>query len=304
MRIHVVGNVCVDTTFRLDHLPKAGETRNAISHADGLGGKGANQAVAASRTGLPVTLWAAIGRDANGAWVREALTGEIDHLRLTQFDLPTDRSTVAVDARGENIILSGVSCALAFNPILQTDLLNALEPGDSLVMQGNLSTEVTDACLRAARAKGVITILNVSPLASGTQPALDQVDFVLVNEGEAQALSGSLAPEAAAAGIVGLGAGAAIITLGPRGCLLLDDINAAAVQIEAPKVMVVDTSGAGDVLCGIFAGCLARGMPAETALRIAVEAAALSVTRSGTLGSCPTVTEISSLLEKSETEYL
>ncbi|GAK72959.1 putative ribokinase [Agrobacterium rubi TR3 = NBRC 13261] len=302
MRVHVVGNVCIDTTFRLDRLPEAGETRNAASHTDGLGGKGANQAVAAAHTGAPVTLWAAIGRDANGGWVRDVLAGEVDNACLTEFDLPTDRSTVAVDATGENIILSGVSCALAFNPLGQTDLGETIELGDMLVMQGNLASAITDACLRAAREKGLTTIFNASPLALDAQPRFDNADFVIVNEGEAQSISGSQQPEDAAARIRDLGASCVIVTLGSQGCLLLSSGSIEPVYISAPEVAVVDTSGAGDVLCGVFAGCLARGMRQDAALRVAVAASALAVTRVGTLASCPSVEDISLLIKQSETE--
>jgi ribokinase len=302
MRVHVVGNVCIDTTFRLDRLPEAGETRNAMSHADGLGGKGTNQAVAAARTGATVTLWTAIGRDANGAWIRDALAGEIDEARLMEFDLPTDRSTVAVDANGENIILSGVSCALAFSPLAQADLVDAIEPGDVLVMQGNLASAATADCLRVARENGLTTIFNASPLAADVQPALENVDFVIVNEGEARAISGSSEPANAAVRIVEFGARCVIVTLGSRGCLLLTGVDATPVYIEAPKVVAIDTSGAGDVLCGVFAGCVAKGTSPGKALRIAVEASALAVTRVGTLSSCPTADELSDLIKQSETE--
>lgn len=302
MQVHVVGNVCIDTTFRFDRLPEAGETRNAASHADGLGGKGANQAVAAARTGAPVTLWAAIGRDAYGGWIRDGLAGEIDSAFLTEFDLPTDRSTVAVDARGENIILSGVSCALAFNPLAQTDLNETIEPGDVLVMQGNLGSTVTDACLRAARDKGLTTIFNASPLTLERQPSVENADFVIVNEGEAQSIAGYRQPEVAAARIRDNGAGCVIVTLGARGCLLLGSGSVKPVHIAAPNVAVVDTSGAGDVLCGVFAGCLAQGMAQKAALRVAVAASALAVTRVGTLASCPSADDISVLIKQSETE--
>jgi ribokinase len=303
MRVHVAGNVCIDTTFRLDRFPKAGETRNAMSHADGLGGKGANQAVAAARTGVPVTLWAAIGRDANGAWIRETLGGEIDGICLAEFDLPSDRSTVAVDADGENIILSGVSCAQAFDPLRQTGMLATIEPGDVFVMQGNLAGAVTDACLRAARGKGLTTVLNASPLVAGAKPELGNVDFVIVNEGEAGAISDLSLPADAAAKLVELGAKSVVVTLGSRGCLFLAGTGAKPVHIEALKVAAVDTSGAGDVLCGVFSGCLAKAMPPQIALRVAVKASALSVTRAGTLSSCPTADELSDLIKKSETEH-
>ncbi|WP_421869702.1 ribokinase [Pararhizobium sp.] len=303
MRVHVVGNVCIDTTFRLDRFPEAGETRNALGHADGLGGKGANQAIAAARTGVPVTLWAAIGRDANGAWIRQMLAGEIGSACLTDLDLPTDRSTVAVDAGGENIIISGVSCAVAFDPITQTGLLDSIEPGDVLIMQGNLAAGVTSACLRAARAKGLTTVLNASPLVAGVRPGFEDVDIVIVNQGEAEALSGLAVASEAAAKILELGARSVVITLGSKGCLLLPGAGVASIHIEAPRVAAIDTSGAGDVLCGIFAGCLAKGMHPQRAIHIAVQASALAVTRTGTLSSCPTAKELSTLIETSETEH-
>ncbi|TIT51131.1 MAG: ribokinase, partial [Mesorhizobium sp.] len=96
MHVHVVGNACVDTTFRLGRFPSAGETLNANSYADGLGGKGANQAVAAARTGAAVTLWTALGKDVAGAWIRGCLDRELSDSQAIEFDLPSDRSTVVI----------------------------------------------------------------------------------------------------------------------------------------------------------------------------------------------------------------
>lgn len=301
MRVHVAGNVCIDTTFRLDRFPQAGETRNAMGHSDGLGGKGANQAVAAARTGAPVTLWAAIGRDAEAARIRAGLAGEVDMLRLTDFDLPTDRSTIAVDARGENLIISGVSCAAAFKPLYHSDIGDAVGSGDIVVMQGNLDEEATTDCLREANRKGARTILNASPLPKDTYPDFSSVDFLIVNEGEAQAISSFSNLKDAAAELTHLGAMNVIVTLGARGCLLLRR-GGKPVSIPPPPVTAVDTSGAGDVLCGIFAGCLAKGASVASALEIAMRAAAIAVTRNGTLASCPSKQELIDLMKNMETE--
>ena len=85
MRVHVVGNACIDTTFRLGRFPAAGETLNAITYADGLGGKGANQAVAAARTGAAVTLWTALGKDSAGAWIRGRLDTELSDVQANRI---------------------------------------------------------------------------------------------------------------------------------------------------------------------------------------------------------------------------
>lgn len=305
MRVHVAGNVCIDTTFLLGSFPLAGETLNASGHFSGIGGKGANQAVAAARAGAKVTLWAGIGRDADGARIRQNLASEIDVSQLTGFAVPSDCSTIIVDANGENFIVSGVSCARTFDPIKQTSMLDALRSGDILIMQGNLRAFVTNACLAAAKSKGVRTILNASPLSGADELELGFVDFIIVNEGEAARLTGIKEPERAAGSLVRCGAGSAVVTLGSRGCLLVTGAGTSQQhRVNAPSVAVVDTSGAGDVLCGVFAGCLARHMQTHDALQVAVQAAALAVTRPGTLNSCPAKDEIKTLINSIGTEQI
>ncbi|WP_027053571.1 ribokinase [Mesorhizobium erdmanii] len=301
MRVHVVGNVCVDTTFRLDRFPQPGETLNASGHADGLGGKGANQAVAAGRSGADVRFLAAIGNDAAGAWIGEQLSRDLDVGHLTTLPLPSDRSTVMVDARGENLIVTSASCAAAFDPLADSDFLSSVEPGDIVVMQGNLDPAVTTACLRTARGAGAMTIFNPSPLAVGYAPDLSDVSVAIANLGEATLLTEAAEPAEAARALIRQGAGAAIVTLGALGCLVADG-EGHIESIAAPKVAVIDTSGAGDVFCGCLTGCLAAGIDLAGAARIAVRAAAISVGRTGTLQSCPDRREMKTLMETTEAE--
>ncbi|WP_027143950.1 ribokinase [Mesorhizobium sp. WSM3626] len=301
MRVHVVGNVCVDTTFRLDRFPQPGETLNASNHTDGLGGKGANQAVATARTGADVRFHAAIGNDAAGAWIRDQLSRELDDSHLTMLPLTSDRSTVMVDARGENLIVTGASCAAAFDPLTDSDFLPSIERGDIVVMQGNLDPDVTVACLLAARAAGAMTIFNPSPLAADSAPDLSNVGLVIANAGEAAHLTEGAEPAEAARALIRQGADAAIVTLGAQGCLVADG-GGNIEWIAVPKVAVIDTSGAGDVFCGCLAGCLAAGIDLTKAARIAVRAAAISVGRAGTLQSCPEGPEMKTLMETTEAE--
>jgi len=304
MCVHVAGNVCIDTTFRLESFPVAGETVNAAGYFSHIGGKGANQAIAAARTGAKVTLWAAIGRDADGARIRQNLAAEINVSQLTQLDVPSDHSAIILDASGENRVVSGVSCAKTFDPLKQTVMLDALRSGDILIMQGNLRNCVTQACLAGAKRKGAQTILNASPVSSGDYPEFGSVDIIIVNEGEAVRLSGIKDMEHAAKNLVRFGAHTVIVTLGARGCLMISDHGRRQHRVRAPSVGVVDTSGAGDVLCGVFAGCLSKYMLAYDALQVAVRAAALAVTRPGTLVSCPDNSEIANLMRFNETEQM
>ncbi|MDT3380977.1 ribokinase [Labrys neptuniae] len=302
MAVHVVGNVCVDTTFRLERFPVPGETLNAAGHADGIGGKGANQAIATSRTGADVTLWAAIGDDAAGGWIADRLAAESLACRLTAKPLPTDRSAILVDAGGENIIVTGSLCAEAFDPLAETDIADRIAAGDILVMQGNLSPRATAACLDLARHRGARTILNPSPLPAAAGPALPQADIVIVNEGEAQALTRCEDPDQAAMELLRQGAGIVLVTLGPRGCLIAEGTTGSNRRLPAPVVTAVDTSGAGDIFCGIFAGGIDLGMTPVEAASLAIAAAAVAVGRSGTSESCPSKAEIRDLIRTLETE--
>ncbi|SFO57152.1 ribokinase [Mesorhizobium sp. NFR06] len=300
MHVHVVGNACVDTTFRLSRFPGVGETLNATAYADGLGGKGANQAVAAARTGAAVTLWTAVGKDPAGAWIRSQLYMEMSDVQVNEFDLASDRSTIVIDASGENFIVSGVACSEAFDPISQTALARRITPGDILVCQGNLRGSATNACLRAAQQSGARTILNASPFDEAALPDFRLADILVVNKSEAKALTGREDMAAAAGELAAKGAGTVVITLGGEGCLTLGPGQAGSVRLPAPRVEALDTSGAGDVFCGCLVGGISMGMSVTSSLKFALEAAAISVTRPGTLLSCPSASEMTALVDQTE----
>ncbi|PBB39592.1 ribokinase [Mesorhizobium sp. WSM3868] len=300
MHVHVMGNACVDTTFRLSRFPAVGETLNATAYADGLGGKGANQAVAAARTGAAVTLWTALGKDPAGAWIRSRLDMELSDVQVSVFDLPSDRSTIVIDAGGENFIVSGVACSQAFDPIVQTALARRITSGDILVCQGNLRGSATNACLRAARESGTRTILNASPIDQAGLADFRLADLLVVNQSEAKALTGRSDMAAAAGALAAKGVGTVVITLGAEGCLVLGPDQTRTLPLPAPHVEALDTSGAGDVFCGCLAGGLARDMPVISALKFALTAAAIAVTRPGTLLSCPSASEMAALVDQTE----
>jgi ribokinase len=299
MTIHVVGNVCVDTTFRLERLPRPGETLNALAADEGPGGKGANQAVAGSRTGADVMLWAPVGKDAASAWVEGVIAPEIPALRLTRLDLACDRSVILVDGSGENVIVTAAACAEAFDPLAMSELRQTWVAGDMLLMQGNLRPDMTNACLRAAREAGLFTVLNPSPLP--TEPLnLSVVSLIVVNRPEAEALTGEADPEQAARMLATGGAMSVIVTLGAEGALLLEAPT--TVHLAARKVVAIDASGAGDCFAGTLAGLLAQGASLPTAATIATEAAGIAVGRPGTLASFPTRAEVSALTKTTRLE--
>lgn len=290
MALHVVGNICVDDTFYVDRLPRPGETVNAVATVRGVGGKGANQAVAASRAGAEVVFRAALGNDADAAFLRAALGAELPLDGLVVLDTPTDRSTILVDRTGENVVVTAAASATAFDPAEQPSWPGR---GDYLLMQGNLRPDVTRACLQRAKGGGVVTILNPSPLGEGAVP---EAEVIIVNAGEAEALTGCSNPVEAARRLSRGGTASVVITLGAGGAICLDRGATDVERIAAPAVAASDSSGAGDVFAGVLSGCLTRRVPLGVATTVGVRAASIAVTRRGTLAACPSRSEINALL--------
>lgn len=302
MTIHVVGNVCVDMSFRLARLPQPGETLNAVAAGEGVGGKGANQAVAAARTCAAVTLWAPLGKDVAGGAVEAQLAAEIADLRLSRLDLPSDRSVILIDRDGENVIVTAAACAEAFDPLTMTTLRQSWAAGHMLLMQGNLGPALTKACLRAARQAGLFTIFNPSPLAVNADD-LTIVSLLIVNQPEAEALTGAGDAERAARQLNAAGAENVIVTLGSAGAFVLE-ASGAGLHIPTADIAAVDTSGAGDCFAGTIVGLLAQGAKLPDAARLATRAAGIAVGRPGTLASFPTRAELAALTKTLKLENM
>ena len=207
----------------------------------------------------------------------------------------TDRCVITVDRHGENTILSLIEAARHFDPVAETRIESWISPGDLVVMQGNLRPKATRDCLAMARSKGATTVLNPSPTYAAQDYDWTLVDLVLVNRGEAVELAGSAAQDPARA-LRNRGAGAVVLTLGADGAVFVSDDD--TLHLPAPPVDAVDAVGAGDVFCGVLVAAKDLGRGWKEALRAAVEAASLSVTRKGVLASFPSREEMADILER------
>jgi ribokinase len=300
VRAIVIGNIALDETFHLDALPQPGETLLAGTVTNDLGGKGANQAVALARCGVPTRLVACVGRDAAAMQLRTMLTAEpVDASDLIAVDQPSDRSIVMLTAEGENAIVSTAACARS---IVEADIAAALEgmaPGDLLVMQGNLTPSVTGSALRFARRRGLRTVLNPAPADPSFAQFWNLVDLAVLNAVEARQFSGQADPAAAARHICEAGAALAVVTLGAKGALLY--AKETIIAEPAPVTTVRDTTGAGDTFIAVLVVALfARNLPHLLALRAAARAAALTISRPGTLASFPTSAELAAILDAAQ----
>ena len=291
-RALVLGNATLDLIQRVACLPAPGQTVLALSTARCSGGKGLNQAVAASRTGAPTLLVAPIGQDAEAAVLANSVKDEAGlEVNWLVCDAPTDLSTIWVATGGENVIVSSTDCARLVTSDQARSFCSTFAAGDVLLMQGNLSEDATRAAAETARAHGATCILNTAPIAWDMRGILGLFDIVIANEGEAALLTAG--SPTAKASLRASGVRTAIITLGARGALILD--NGTETTINAPQVTAIDTTGAGDVFVGTLAGLLANGFTLMSAGTIAVAAASLSVTRLNTTPSFPSRAEITAL---------
>ncbi len=299
--IHVVGNAAIDTILSVERLPRPGETIVARGVVEDLGGKGANQAMVVARSGERVRLVAALGDDAAGARIRRSLDAEgVATDGLVDWPGATDRCFISVDAAGENMIVSLIDAAHAFDPAAGADLLDTIAPGDWVLMQGNLRPEATRACLALAKRRNATTALNPSPTSPAAEYDWRLVYLAVVNRGEAIELGGRDDPFEAARALRAAGAGAVALTLGAAGAALV--VGDRERRAPAPRVAAIDAVGAGDVFCGALIAARAGGRPWNDALRIAVDAAAIAVTRRGAQSSFPTRIEMAGVFSQRSVE--
>ena len=279
----VVGSANVDLVLPVRRIPRPGETVLAGVMTRGPGGKGANQAVASARAGARTAMVAALGDDDGGALLRDALgSSGVDLSLVSATDTPTGTAIITVDDSGENSIV----VAPGANGELSLSAAATAVVGAAKIVLAQL--EIPFPTVQAAAAASSYFILNAAPAAELPDELLADVDLLVVNETEAEAIAG--ADRSALLKKVP----AAVVTLGAAGAVILtrgdDEIEVAGVPVG-----VVDTTAAGDTFCGVLAATLASASATgaittsdlTNAVRRANVAASLSVQAAGAISSVP-----------------
>ncbi|MEU9084929.1 ribokinase [Streptomyces sp. NPDC048357] len=290
--IAVLGSTNMDLVAYVPKAPRLGETVTGRAFRTVPGGKGANQAVAAARSGGEVVMIGAVGADEFGVRLRSALCAAgIDTAGLRTVEGPSGTAHITVDDEGGNsiIVIPGANARVT-----------GLEAGDdariaaagALLLQLELPLTAVLAGALAARAHGVRTVLTPAPAQPLTAELLAATDLLVPNEHEAAALTGLTDPGQAAAALLH-DVPEVVITLGAAGVLYAAR-GRQALSVPAPRVRAVDTTAAGDTFVGALAVALGEGRPMPDALRWASAAAALSVQRHGAQDSMPTRAETDS----------
>jgi ribokinase len=278
--VYVVGSVNVDLVVTAATLPRPGETVAGGTFERHGGGKSANQAVAAARLGAHVRMVGAVGDDDLGEEAVAALRDEgVDVSAVARLEgSPTGVALIVVDAAGENqiAVASGANSELGADAV--EAVLRGADGGVAL-----LGFEVPDApvlaCARAARAAGLEVVVNPAPARPLPFALLALCPLLTPNLYEARALAGEEEPEAAARALAAKTGAPVVVTLGADGALVVD--GESVERIPAPRVEVVDTTGAGDAFNGALACELAGGAALPDAVRSAIAVAAASTRAAG-----------------------
>jgi ribokinase len=290
--IAVVGSINMDVAVRVAVLPQPGETVLGADAVLSLGGKGANQAVAAARLGADTRLIGCLGADAFGEAARQALMAEkidLDGVRAV-VSAATGVALITIGGDGQNMISvsPGANAVLSVATILSH--ASMLSTSRILLLQNETPVEAAHAAIQVARAAGALVICDPAP-ASGYDPVLiAAADIITPNETEAAMLTGVAVKDrasalAAARWLVARGARNAIVKLGADGVVHAGREGEG--HVAAPPVVAVDTVAAGDCFNGALAVALAEGMVFREALSFACRAAAIAVTRPGASASMP-----------------
>ena len=291
--IAVIGSTMMDLTVYADILPAAGETRFGESFTTGFGGKGANQAVMAARTGAKVTMITGIGKDGFGD---ESLQNfkdcQMDTSSVLRLNTHTGVAHIWVDGQGQNRISIVPGANFALTPQDGIDEVNKLKNVSVLIAQCEIPQEVTLAAFRAAQELGITTILNPAPYQPLTDDLLELTDWLIPNEIEFAELDHShRAPDSDEVIASLRSKGRTIVTLGSEGAALVT-LDGKVKRFSAKKVSAIDTTGAGDCFIGAFAAALASGASEDSAAQFGIDCATKSVMRKGAQSSYPKLDEM------------
>lgn len=295
--IAIVGSVNMDLVFRTPRMPAVGETIEGHAFHTIAGGKGANQAVAIARQGIGATLIGCTGNDDFAKQLHQSLANDqinLDYL-FCQADTPTGVAGILVNDAGHNsiVVAAGANHALTASHIESAKEI--ISRAALLVCQLETPLASVQAAIHLAKQNNIAVVFNPAPMQALSDDLLSQVDYLIVNQTEAEQLSGIevadlKSMQAAAAILLSRGVHALIITLGEQGIFISQNSTAHAPEnafIPAIKVDAIDTTAAGDTFVGVFAAGLARGLAFREAAIEAQYAAALTVTQLGAQTSIP-----------------
>ncbi|KFC76945.1 ribokinase [Buttiauxella agrestis] len=302
-KLVVLGSINADHILNLEHFPTPGETVTGQEYQVAFGGKGANQAVAAGRSGADIAFIACVGDDDTGSRVSKQLASDnIDTSPISTIkDAATGVALIFVNSAGENVIGIHAGANAALTPTLVAEQNKKIAEASALLMQLESPLESVLAAAKIAHQNQTKVVLNPAPACELSDEMLALVDMITPNETEAEKLTGVRVENdddaaVAAQALHAKGIETVIITLGSRGVWLSE--NGKGQRVPGFKVKAVDTIAAGDTFNGALVTALLEDKPMNEAIRFAHAAAAIAVTRKGAQPSVPWRHEIDEFLQQ------
>mgnify|MGYP000968877374 CR=1 FL=1 len=301
-KILVIGSSNTDMVIKTDRFPLPGETILGGDFFMSMGGKGANQALAAKRLGGNVSFFGKVGKDLFGQRAMDYLKNEGVNVDYVKTD-PKKHSGIAVitvNNSGENSIIVADSSNNTLSPSDIIKISNVIESSDVILLQLEIPLETVNFITEYASELNKTIILNPAPAAVLPDRLYKNISIIIPNESEVEKLTGiSVKNEAsamkAASVLAKKGVKIVIITMGSTGAFIFSEEYTGLVS--APKVNAVDTTGAGDTFCGALTVMISERSKLEDAVSFANTAAAISVTRFGAQASIPTREEVLNFLK-------
>jgi ribokinase len=292
MKILVFGSINIDKVFSVDHIVTPGETISGTSMAQNAGGKGANQAAAIAKAGVPVCMAGKIGAD--GQFALELLKSYgVNTDRVIRYDGPSGQAIIQLDRTKQNsiVLFSGGNGLIVPDEIPAA--LDGFGSGDWLILQNEISA--MREIMGAARERGMRIFFNPSPFNEKlNELPLDAVNLIFVNELEGAALArmplNTPMPKIVDKLVDCFPAAEIILTAGRDGAYY--GYGRIRERAAAPEAPVVDTTGAGDTFTGFYIAARVKNMPVADALAAACKAASTAVSRNGAMESIPSAGEI------------
>jgi ribokinase len=305
-RIVVAGSCNVDMSAYMPRFPLDGETVFGDSIQFGPGGKGSNQATAASRAGGEVSFITSVGGDAFGQMLLDHYKNEGMSDKYISVSSQAQTGTAIIEISGESgenriIVINGANACVSPADIDKAE--EEIERCDMLLVQLEIPLESVSRALELAREHGVPTVLNPAPMQPVPEGFFEGLDYLTPNETEASFFTGMPVDNEeqaleAAKRLLEMGPRNVIITLGKKGALLVNKDG--HTLIPAIPAKAVDTTGAGDAFNGALCVALSEGKGIKDAIRFANCAASISVTRKGAAVAMATRSEIDILEARSK----
>jgi len=301
-RIVVLGSANIDHIAKVKRIPVPGETVGDGIYSKVFGGKGFNQAVAATKAGGNVTFLASVGDDEDGQQIINTISNDgADISRVIhKKGSKTGAAFIFVEDSGENSIVVSPGANKELTCDDMESYKDIIAGADYLIMQMEIPYEFVEKAAKIASDNGTYVLLNPAPACRLSKELISMVDLLVVNETESEIISGKsfndLGVENMAGELIDMGTRSVIITLGENGSFLLNGDMAR--KFTAFSVSAVDTTAAGDTFCGSLTAFMAEGKSIQEAIILASAASALTVQKLGAYPSIPNKNEIESFLVK------